>query len=223
MEKIKGKDGSLFTIKGKKYIYLGLQPDKSGEKIHTFYGLDGLDGSDKFDLTDFNLNSITDESSSNPSESVKKILKSSIYNEYKSGIPDKLRTMPGLPGAAAFYEIQATPKRLTVISEKEKMLSPSDPNYAYRIGTNGPSLQYISEGKIKNISKFIDDYKKMILKKSITSSSSTPSSAATPSSTATPSATSPPAKQSPSPASPKPTGGKSRGKKYKKNKTIKRK
>jgi hypothetical protein len=203
MEKINGKDGSLFTIKGKKYIYLGLQPDKSGKKIHTFYGLDGLEGSDKFDLTNFNLNSITEESTSNPSESVKKILKSSIYNEYKSGIPDKLRTMPGLPGAAAFYEIQATPKRLTVTSEKEKMLSPSDPNYAYRIGTNGPSLQYISEGKIKNISKFIDDYKKMILKKGVSASATT----------ATPS----------TPASPKPTGGKSRGKKYKKNKTIKRK
>ena len=203
MEKINGKDGSLFTIKGKKYIYLGLQPDKSGKKIHTFYGLDGLEGSDKFDLTNFNLNSITEESTSNPSESVKKILKSSIYNEYKSGIPDKLRTMPGLPGASEFYEIQAPPKRLTVISEKEKMLSPSDPNYAYRIGTNGPSLQYISEGKIKNISKFIDDYKKMILKKGVSASATT----------ATPS----------TPASTKPTGGKSRGKKYKKNKTIKRK
>jgi hypothetical protein len=58
MEKINGKDGSLFTIKGKKYVYLGLQPDKSGKKIHTFYGLDGLEGSDKFDLTNFNLNSI---------------------------------------------------------------------------------------------------------------------------------------------------------------------
>jgi hypothetical protein len=205
IEKIKGKDGSLFTIKGKKYIYVGLQSDKTGKKNHTFYGLDGLNGLDKFDLTGISLNDAINETSLNPNESVQKLVKSSIYNEYKVGIPDKLRTMPGLSGAAAFYEIpgpNATPKRLTTISEKEKILDPSNTNYTYRIGTNGPSLQYISEGKIKNISKFIDDYKKMILKKNIPRENNQVTPSATPSSSISPASTPIASSSSPKPSTP---------------------
>jgi hypothetical protein len=91
-----------------------------------------------------------------------------LFGEYIKGIPAALRRAPGFPGPAAFYEIpgeNATPKRLTTITEKEKMLDPTNPNYVYRIGSNGPSLQYILQGKINDLKKFTNDYNKMILKK----------------------------------------------------------
>jgi hypothetical protein len=165
---IEGQDGCLFTIKGKKYIYAGLQKDKTGKKVYTFYGLDGLDGINKNDLRGFSLNSAINETKNNANQSVLQIVKSELFNEYIPGIPIKLRTLPGLPGPAAFYEIpgvNATPTRLTKITEKEKMLDPNNPGYVYRVGSNGPSIQYILRGKINNLKNFTNDYNKMILKK----------------------------------------------------------
>jgi len=165
---IEGEDGSLFTINGRKYIYAGLQKDKSGKKVHTFYGLDGLDNNDKIDLTGFSINSAENETKKDANESVLQMVKSSLYGEYITGIPAALRRAPGFPGPAAFYEIpgaNATPTKLNKITEKEKMLDPTSPNYVYRIGSNGPSVEYISSGKINNLKSFMNDYNKMILKK----------------------------------------------------------
>jgi hypothetical protein len=164
----KGQEGCLFTLKDKKYIYIGLQKDKKGKEQPTFYGLDGLDNGDNNSLINFNINNAINESNTNADEAVLKIVRSTIYNKYIQGIPNKLRIAPGFSGPAAFYEIpgeNATPKRLTIISEKEKMIDPNNPNYVYRVGSFGPSLTYIKEGKIKDIKKFTNDYNKMILKK----------------------------------------------------------
>jgi hypothetical protein len=166
------QEGCLFTLNGRRYIYTGIQKNLKGNFVPTFYGLDGLDNGEKKDFTGANINDFINESNTNPKDSVLKIVKSPIYNEYKPGIPKKLKGILSLPSSApaAFYEIpgeNATPKRITTISEKEKMLDPNSPNYVYRVGTNGPSLRYVKEGKMDDVDKFIKDYRNMTLKKSI--------------------------------------------------------
>jgi hypothetical protein len=72
---IEGQDGCLFTIKGKKYIYAGLQRDNTtGKKVHTFYGLDGLDNGEEVNLTNFAINDAINESNSNADEAVLKMV-----------------------------------------------------------------------------------------------------------------------------------------------------
>lgn len=160
--KFQEKEGCLFTLNKKKYIYAGLQKDKKGNSLHTFYGLDGLD---KDNLKNFEINNAVNESV-NKDGAVVKMVESAIYNEYKPGIPEKLRLAPGFPEPAAFYEIpgeDGTPKRITSIpktkEEINEMIKAS--KYVYRVGSNGPSLTYIKEGKMNDIKKFINDYNKM--------------------------------------------------------------
>jgi len=160
-----GNEGCLFTLNNKKYIYAGLQKDKKGKELPTFYGLDGLDNNDKNSLINFNINNAINESKINRDGAVLKMVESAIYSEYKPGIPEKLRLAPGFPGPAAFYEIpgeDATPKRITSIPTKEEEKK-MDKNlkYVHRVGSNGSSLKYIKEGKMNDIKKFINDYNKM--------------------------------------------------------------
>jgi hypothetical protein len=168
------QEGCLFIINGKKYIYTGIQKNKKGTMVPTFYGLDGLNNGEINNLTGTNIiDGFENKSQNNADEAVLEIVRSPIYSEYKPGIPQNLRRMPGLTGPAAFYELpgeDGTPRRISDISEKEQMIDPTNPNYVSRVGSNGPSIRYIKEGKIKDIRSFMNDYKKMILKKNPLSS-----------------------------------------------------
>jgi len=170
------QEGSLFIINGKKYIYVGLQEDKNKNQVPTFYGLDALDNGEEVNLTGSSVTNFENKSNTTPADAADAVLqmvRSPIYSQYKAGVPPKLRRAPGLPGPAAFYQIpgtDATPERLNKTSDIESAKQ-SNFSFVYRVGSNGPSIQYIKEGKIKDIKNFIKDYKKMTLTKSMQPSS----------------------------------------------------
>ena len=164
-----GQEGCLFIINGRKYIYTGIKKNKKNNMVPTFYGLDGLNNGEINNLNGINIDQFENKSLNDSDAAVLEIVRSPVYSEYKPGIPKNLRPLPGFSSAAAFYElpgINGTPKRIEKITERERMLDPNNPNYVYRVGSNGPSIRYIKEGKITEIDKFIKDYEKMILKKS---------------------------------------------------------
>ena len=167
---LENQEGCLFILNGKKFIYTGFEQKLNGKKNHTFYGLDGIDStSNQNDLTGLSFNDAINQTRLDANAAVLDIINSPVYSEYKKGIP-KL-SIPGFTGPKSFYEIpgeNATPKKFNIISNKENLL-PSE-NYVYRVGTNGPSIKYIQNGKIVDINNFIEDYKKMKLKYQIPTS-----------------------------------------------------
>jgi len=183
LSSLQNQEGCLFMLNSKKYIYTGVAQE-NGKNIHTFYGLDGVNTSEKNTLneTKFDPQNI---SISNPDEALFQIVKSPIYGEYKTGVPEKLRSTPfsiDTPVTTKypkdFWKIKkkenelttlnGTPERITDMKKfKDENPNSRIPNYfseyTYRIGEVGPSLQDIKDGKVTNIKEFIKKYKDIYL------------------------------------------------------------
>ena len=183
LSNLQNQEGCLFMLNGKKYIYTGVTK-QNGKNIHTFYGLDGVNTADKNTLNgvQFETQNISD---SDPDEALFQIVNSPIYGEYKTGVPEKLRNTPFSMDTPVttkypkdFWKIKktdeltlnGTPIRITdMVTFKNENSTMAIPNYyhdyAYRVGTIGPSLEYIENGKIKNINEFTQKYENIFLKK----------------------------------------------------------
>ena len=163
--------GCLFLLNGRRYIYGGKQLNKYGKMVPTFYGLDSLDGynNEENNLNNLNINNFQNRTQLNKSDALLEIVQSPIYSEYKTGIPLELRRTPlsrSLP--SSFYQIRdvnGSPIQFKNLSSVTGAVSQN--SYVYRIGSNGPSIKYIQDGKIIDINNFVKDYKKMVLKKQI--------------------------------------------------------
>lgn len=169
--------GCLFLLGDtqKKYIYVGLQPNNQGDKeVPTFYSLDDIERETPgTDLTGKEIVDFFNMSKKSPGDALLQIVESDVFSQYKKGIPLKLRTFPGdKSGPGAFYKISGnngTPEEFKTNEELEntKKKHEQSATYVYRIGSVGPSVRNIANGKIADIPNFIKDYTAMTIKKNI--------------------------------------------------------
>ena len=177
---IKDNIGCLFILGDppKKYIYVGLQPNnqRDKEEVPTFYSLDDIEtGTPGTDLTGKEIVDFFNMSKKSPGDALLQIVESDVFSQYKKGIPPKLRILPVYrSGPAAFYKISGnngTPIRFTTYNElkeqKEQKLKEPSATYVSRIGSVGPSVSNIANGRIADIQNFIKDYTAMTIKKNI--------------------------------------------------------
>jgi hypothetical protein len=153
-----GEVGSLFTFNGQKYI-LGT----NNNNTLTFYGLNGVSESVPLpEKTGMNIKEGQNETQKSPQKALEEIVHSGVFGSYQPGIPAKLATGFSLMSKdpKAYYDIKnnnGTPKEYTKLFPSGEV-KPED--CVYRVGTNGPNINNIVDGKISGnkLNAFIKEY-----------------------------------------------------------------